>query len=249
MTLVMTQVAPWAILQCSDCRNTEMGYPRKVVDDWSSKHVSLHTQDGVALISYTGIGAFTVGAKRVIMSDWVSDTLHGAGATLAEAYERIRGAATTLFQAFDPAAHIFSIGAFAGDEPCYLEIHNIAGYDTNGKPYPGTEFVITGGRVAEPSVFFPGSGLMAVSEEDQQLLRAHLGAGPERPEDLMAVFADVNKRASKHILYGDAISAVCHTAWIPPQGRTRGGGKQQFFGWGQQGAAGNGIATRKLIWP
>src|SRR5208282_5979082 len=128
MTLVMTQVAPWAILQCSDCRNTEMGYPRKVVDDWSSKHVSLHTQDGVALISYTGIGAFTVGAKRVIMSDWVSDTLHGA--------------ATTLFQAFDPAAHIFSIGAFAGDEPCYLEIHNIAGYDTNGKPYPGTEFVI-----------------------------------------------------------------------------------------------------------
>jgi len=46
MTLVMTQVAPWGILQCSDYRNTDVGaWPPKVTDDWSCKHLSVHTPD------------------------------------------------------------------------------------------------------------------------------------------------------------------------------------------------------------
>ncbi len=238
MTLAMTLVAPWGICQSSDCRNTKTGHPPGLVDDWSPKCLSLHAQDGVALISYTGIGAFTDGAKRVIMSDWVNDTLRSAGATLADSYERIRGEATTLFQEFartaTPTAHIFSIGAFVGEDPCYVEIHNIAGCDPNGTPHASSEFVISGGRLEKPDVFFRGSGSKAVREEDQQLLRAHLRAEPERPEDLMAIFAEVNKRASESVFHGWAISAACHTAWKPPQGRNRGGGKQQYFGWGQQ---------------
>ena len=221
MTLVMTQVSPWGILQCSDYRNTDMGaWPPKVTDDWSCKHLSVHTPDGVALIGYAGVGAFSLGGKRVIMSDWIAETVSGETRSLAGTFEHIRQEATDLFRNICIYPHLFSIGAFDGDHPCYVEIHNIAGCDTTGMPQAGSEFFVTGSRVLLPSIVVVGSGRRAVTEDDQRLLRMRLGVQPERPEELMELFAEVNKRASEHFLYGGTITQLvtlsgCHPRRVP----------------------------------
>ena len=171
------------------------------------------------------------------MSDWIAETLSGATRTLAQTYEQIRQEATTLFQRIGLSPHIphiFCIGAFEGNYPCYFEIHNYAGYDTTGMPQAGDEFFVAGGRVEKPSIFIVGSGQRAITEDDRRLLWIWVGVQPKQPEELMEVFAQVNKRASEDLLYGGTISAACHTAWIPPQSGNPGGERERFFGWGKE---------------
>jgi len=168
------------------------------------------------------------------MSDWVAETVSGETRSLAETFEHIRQQATDLFRQIGMSPHVFSIGAFDGDYPCYVEIHNIAGCDTTGMPQAGSEFFVAGSRVLLPSIVVVGSGRRAVTEDDQRLLRMRLGVQPERPEELMELFAEVNKRASEHFLYGGTISAACHAVWMPRQKSTPGGLIGRVFNWGKE---------------
>jgi hypothetical protein len=54
MTLLITIVAPWGIWQCSDHRLTDV--TAKIRDDFAPKQVTIIAEDGIALLSYTGLG-------------------------------------------------------------------------------------------------------------------------------------------------------------------------------------------------
>jgi hypothetical protein len=58
-----------------------------------------------------------------------------------------------------------------------------------------------------------------------------ISAKPEQPKEFMELLAEVNKRASEHFLYGETISAACHTVWIPPQDDESAGAQGKFFAW------------------
>src|SRR5215203_5332540 len=118
MTLNITIVNQWGIWQCSDLRLTT--WPGgKVVDDYSIKHVAVTATDGVALITYTGLGR--VGGDSV--ADWLRRTIRGESRTIDETLVLIREAATKKLGS--PAAkarihHAFSVGAFARGQPWIL---------------------------------------------------------------------------------------------------------------------------------
>ena len=75
VTLTMTIVAPWGVWQCADHRLVwiERG---KATDreDFSVKHLAIRCPDGVAPISYSGIGALD---RKLHVSDWMRELIRG----------------------------------------------------------------------------------------------------------------------------------------------------------------------------
>jgi hypothetical protein len=228
MTLAMTVAAPWGIWQCSDCRLSDTStYPPIITDDWSLKHVSVITNDGFALVSYTGVGAFRHEGQRKSMSEWITEKLTGEIRTLSQIVEWIRQEASVLFSELGRLPHEFSIGAFRGGVPWFVQVTNIVGFEPSGKPQTGCNFLVNELRVDQPIAWFVGSGKRAVSEDDRRLLSIKIGVQPERPEELIELLAEINRRASEHLIYGGSVSAACHTCWVPPTGGIKG----QFFSW------------------
>ena len=93
MTLTMTIVAPWGVWQCADHRLIWID-GGKVTDreDFSVKHMAVRCPDGVALITYSGIGALD---RKLHVSDWMRELVRGDNRrTVDGTLIRIREAAT-----------------------------------------------------------------------------------------------------------------------------------------------------------
>jgi hypothetical protein len=160
MTLAMTVAAPWGIWQCSDCRLTDTStHPPTITDDWSVKHISVITNDGFALITYTGVGAFVNDGQRIKMSEWLVEKLTGETRTLSQTYEWIRQESSSLFSRGDPLPHQFSIGSFREGCPSFVQITNITGFESSGNPQVGRAFVVNELRIDQPMLWFVGGGV------------------------------------------------------------------------------------------
>ena len=230
MTLAITVAAPWGIWQCSDCRLTDTStHPSTITDDWSAKHISVKTFDGIALITYAGVGAFVYEGERITMAEWVVKQLTGQVLTLQQTYERISEKSTTLFGQDEPVPHGFSIGAFREGVPTIIEISNIRRRDLLAKPHVDRKFVVYERRIDRPTIWYIGSGSSAVNGDDRRLAEIATAVQPERPDDIVELLAAVIQRASQDFSYGKTVSAACHTSWVPPSGAIKG----RFFGWGK----------------
>jgi hypothetical protein len=164
------------------------------------------------------------------MSEWLAEKLTGEIRTLPQTYEWIRQESTIPFKRREPVPHQFSIGAFRGGCPSFVQVTNITGVESSGKPQVGRDFLVNEQRIDRPLVWFVGSGAKAVSEDDRRLLSIKTGVQPERPEELIELLADLNRRTSEHFLHGGTVSAACHSLWVSPTGGIKG----QFFTWEKQ---------------
>lgn len=221
-TLNITIVALWGIWQCSDIRLTRWP-PRKGPDarqDVSIKHVSVHCPDGVALITYAGLGR--VGQDSV--ADWVRKQIRGQSRTLDETLILIREKATVELSRSavrQGIHHIFNIGAFLGGRPWGIVISNVKPAPPFDKGPPIAEFN-TSAEVAtneKPMVLVTGGGRAAITKEDWVLLDEISRRKPERPSDYRQELANIVHRAA---LQGSSasklISKACQTVYIPPEG-------------------------------
>jgi hypothetical protein len=219
VTLTMTIVAPWGVWQCADHRLIwiERG---KVTDreDFSVKHVAVRCPDGVALITYSGIGAL---GRKLHVSDWLRELVRGENRrTVDGTLIRIREAATSDLARPAKAhgvVHWFVVGAFLQRRPWWAAI-------TNQPGPPGSPILDHFETIAEPADNPPrrvvaGKGLEAISAEDWALLDRIKNRRPKRPEDYARVLADIHRRAkqSRHPAR-HAISEGCVTAYMPPIG-------------------------------
>jgi hypothetical protein len=75
VTLTMTIVAPWGVWQSADHRLVwiERGKATER-EDVSVKHLAIRCPDGVALISYSGLGALD---RKLHVSDWMRELVRG----------------------------------------------------------------------------------------------------------------------------------------------------------------------------
>ena len=136
LTLVMSIAAPWGIWQCADHRLTHIdGGSVRTYEDTSVKSVALKCPDGIALISYTGVGA--IGSANLHVSDWLRKLLRGETRSVDESLIYVREAATAILG--KPAArlgipHHFLVGAFLAGQPWVAAIANVP--PSGGAPEP-----------------------------------------------------------------------------------------------------------------
>ena len=79
MTLTMTIVAPWGVWQCADHRLVWIeGGKATEREDVSVKHLAIRCPDGVALISYSGLGRWIASSTcRTGCASWSAATTGG----------------------------------------------------------------------------------------------------------------------------------------------------------------------------
>jgi hypothetical protein len=214
----MTIVAPWGVWQCSDHRvNWIKG--RKVVrnEDDSFKHIQVSCSDGVALITYSGLGAID---NDIYLSDWTRRQLRGETLSVDQSLIRIREQATAKFgrrAAGAGVSHGFLVGAFIQGHPWLVAIWNMQW--PPGSPLLDHFRTEALSAKDEPRLVVFGQAGDAISKDDQALLKRVTQRRPKRPEDYSQVLADVHRRAkhSKHPAR-DTISEQCTTTFMPPSG-------------------------------
>lgn len=220
MTLNITCVAPWGIWQSSDHRISlanARGQFLGVDDDATAKDLHLDCQDGVALITYCGLGR--IGNRSIV--DWARAKLRGEYRTVKESLELLTEKATRqLGRSSARSGHplVFSIGAFVNRDAWFCHIHNVLTVGTL-VPDPTGQFKIAATKIdRDPKVFMTPPGIdAAVSPEDRQMLERVHCVRAKRQEDFQDLLAAVNLRASESS-FGKTISPSCTTTFLPPGG-------------------------------
>jgi hypothetical protein len=214
----MTIVAPWGVWQCSDHRVSWIK-GRKVVrtEDDSFKHIQVSCRDGVALVTYAGLGAID---KDIYISDWTRRQLRGQTLTVDQSLIQIREEATAKFGRRAAAAgvhHAFVVGAFLQGVPWLAAIWNMR-WPPGSPPVDHFETQALSAE-DEPRLLVFGKGGEAIGSEDQALLKRITQHRPKRPEDCSQVLADVHRRAKRSKYPArHTISEQCTTTFMPPSG-------------------------------
>jgi hypothetical protein len=193
----MTIVAPWGVWQCADHRLVwiERGKATER-EDVSVKHLAIRCPDGVALISYSGLGALD---RKLHVSDWMRELVRGDNRrTVDGTLIRIREAATMDLARPAKAhgvVHWFVAGVFLQRRPWWAVI-------TNQPGGPGSPILDHFETIAEPADNPPrrlvaGKGMEAISAEDWALLDRIKMRQPRRPEDYARVLAGIHRRAQQ----------------------------------------------------
>ena len=218
MTLTMTIVAPWGVWQCSDHRVTwiKRGKPIRTEDD-SFKHIQVSCGDGVALITYSGLGAID---NDIHISDWTRRLLRGQSLTVDQSLIRIREEATAKLgrRAADAGIHhAFLVGAFLQRRPWLVAIWNMQ-WPPGSPPLDHFETQAVSAE-EEPRLLVFGSGGDAITDDDRTLLKRITQRRPKRPEDYSQLLAAIHRRA-KHSKHSKrrTISEQCTTTFMPPSG-------------------------------
>ena len=215
----MTIVAPWGVWQCADHRLVwiERGKASER-EDVSVKHLAIRCPDGVALISYSGLGALD---RKLHVSDWTRELVRGQNRrTIDGTLIRIREAATMDLARPAKAhgvVHWFVAGVFLQRRPWWAVITNQPG--GSGSPILDHFETIAEPADNPPRRLVAGKGMEAISAEDWALLDRVKMHRPRRPEDYARVLAGIHRRAqqSRHPAR-HAISEGCVTAYLPPIG-------------------------------
>jgi hypothetical protein len=219
VTLLLGIVTPWGAWMTSDHRLTRLP-GGQLITDTSVKHVGIKASNGIAVVTYTGIGR--VGNED--MSDWLRTTLRGENRALEDTAELIATRASERFGRLALQArvvHAFAMAAFRGGQAFLVTIANTDTPLNVSSPKLRLDFLVTPMRVLHPQRVYGGGGLLAVTPEDRDLLARASGKRPRRPEEFLGLLAAVNRRAARSGRPGSrTMSAACVGAYLPPDGGT-----------------------------
>jgi hypothetical protein len=218
MTLILGLVTPNGFWLSTDYRLTNP-HTGRLFDDWSPKSVTVTCPDGIAIVTYTGVG--TIGFQHT--SRWLSRVLEGKQRTLNESIEQIRDSATTAFNTLrwnrkPECQHIFLVAAFLMGKPWIAAITNVRPEDWRKPPPPMDHFVTDVMPVDKANIIILGIREVVQSERDKDLLRRARQVRPRHPAEYLRLLATINRRAASppipsHLRNG--ISPACETTWLP----------------------------------
>jgi hypothetical protein len=219
LTLLLGIVAPWGMWMTSDHRLTRLP-GGQLVTDTSLKHLGVRASNGIALVTYTGIGR--VGNED--LSDWLRTTLRGENRTLEETADLIAARASDRFGRLALQArvvHAFAMAAYLEGQAFLVTIANTDTPLNASFAKSRREFVVAPLRVLHPQRVYGGGGAHAVTPEDRDLLAHASGKRPRRPDEFLGLLAAVNRRAARSGRRGSrTMSAGCVGAYLPPDGGT-----------------------------
>lgn len=227
MTLTQTIVAPWGIWQCSDYLLTE---PKTgtIIEQWSQKHVNVFCNDGLALITYSGVARFKHDSADV--SDWLADQLNGFAVTISSTVRRIEEVASQHLSKYQ-TPHIFTVAALINDEPWAIEVANVKlgvdWFDLN----PEKSFRTYGERMTDKPLLLVRGLREAISAADWKLLHRETQVRPRHAKRFVKLLAGVNKRAHDHTQFGKYISRECGVDYTVPGIQ---GVRGKSFEWGNK---------------
>jgi hypothetical protein len=204
----------------SDYRLTNL-YTGTLVDDWSPKSITVTCPDGIAIVTFSGVGK--IGPRNT--SHWLTRILEGTQRTLNESIEHIRDTATADFNKLcwtrrPECKHLFLVAAFQRGAPWIAAITNVQPEDWRTPRPPMGHFVVTDvQRVEKPNIIMFGIREAVQLERDKDLLRRARHVRPRNPAEYLRLLATINRRAASPptpalLRYG--ISPACETTWLPP---------------------------------
>ena len=235
MTLVVAVTGPESIWLVADRRLSYEGHPPK---DDARKVMFLDTTDGVAILSYAGLGATALGTEP---ADCMSAVLRGRNLLLEQSL-RVLAEATRhqLPQHLirmpgdtGPAHHVI-VPALLGEEPRLYTIDLVFTHDRKDYNFRYTRHVVDKPSTAKPRTPWlgvGGSGALHLAK-DKKWMRSLLrvvrandrGRVPQRAvaDHLANLNHDVHLRVTD-----ESVGPRCIVAW---RHRTGGGGHQFYTG-------------------
>jgi hypothetical protein len=211
MTLILGLAAPNGFWLSSDYRLTDPS-TGKLVDDWSPKSITVRCSDGVAIMTYCGVGK--IGNEHA--TRWLIRQLEGQRRSLYEAVMRVRDGATVAFKRLGWARspmckHLFIVAAFQWGEPWLAEITNLPPEGWRKDCLPVDHFYADARRIEKPNIIMAGIREAVQLEEDKELLRRARDVRPRHPAEFLRLLATINRRATS-----PGISKACETTWLSP---------------------------------
>jgi hypothetical protein len=203
MTLALTIVSRHGIWQSSDMRLLNVSTGRSAPDG-STKQFRLELHDGVALVTYAGVGQL----HGTHVSNLVVDLLRGQQRTLngtlealvAVANERI---ASELYHLPpDYRIHTFAIGSFRDDKPVFAEVRNV---DIISQSAHSTTLKLRADFTSSKITIGDCEGIASIAgakgfvrQQDRALLHSLRARKPHLHEDRRAVLATVNEHTARN---------------------------------------------------
>jgi hypothetical protein len=210
MTLTITMIRPEGIWQSADNRVTIDG---QLIDDERPKqlHVICPPLPGgpQLLLAFTGLARLPDGTPTI---QWARETLRGEQRFIMPMLEHLRDRLSRDVGRSHLWENllIFSGGIFEGDKRFYVEIRNVE--LKTWKPKREFDFIVC--EVVEPMVFIAGSGQVAVSKEDWDLLRTQSRVRPAKWENHLGLLAAVNRRTAAGKKSMKSVSPWCSASYI-----------------------------------
>jgi len=217
MTLNLMLANRHGIWQSADSRTVDPD-TRRLVDDYSPKQVTIKCRDGTAVIAYTGVGSI----RGVNITDWIRQILRGQNRTVDESLILLRERATADIGPIVAGAkipHVFSVGAFLGERPWFVQVRNYDFFPDSGKVGPPrARFDTFGGPVGAEGAFMALGTPKAVLKADGDTLMRCRAVKPQIPKQFCELLAAINRRASATPAGKIYVSPHCVTTYIPPTG-------------------------------
>jgi hypothetical protein len=238
VTLVLTVNGPESAWVVADRR---LSYAGRMPKDDARKLIFLETTDGVAILSYTGLGATARGTEPAV---WMSSVLRGRNfpleqslGVLAEAMQKQLPPHLLKVPGDRGPTHSVIASAFVGNEPRLYTIDMAFAQDRRRYQFRYTRHVVDASVPAKartPRFARGGSGALYLSGDKQwkrsllRLVRAH-DRGQVSPRTVADYLASLNYRV--HLAVTDrSVGPGCIVAWRHmKEGVHKGGGGHQFY--------------------
>jgi hypothetical protein len=238
MTLVLSVTGPESIWTVADRRLTyDDG---RIVRDNARKIMFLGTTDGVAILSYAGLGATVSDTEP---AEWMSAVLRGRNwqlepslRALAIALERELPSYLSRFRLRDDFSHAVVVPAFVGSESRLYAIDMTVSADGKLARFQHARLVFESEKAPQrtPRVCFSGSGRTVLSKDMSwrrhvlRLVKAY-DRGRVTAETVADALAEINYRVSQK---ERTVGPKCIVAWRNRKGGVlnSGGAHQSYTG-------------------
>lgn len=221
MTLNITPVARWLMIQSSDFRLTSIRNGKRVIESHTAqKQFILHYPKWSGLVCYTGIATYDDGRGfRHDTATWLQSMLeHPPDQQRSpEDVVRVLREANTWLRRIraDQRFHTFTMLAY--DKKGVPRVWVLSTFERPGQP-PKTvgedDLLCTRTRVSGPQCIVTGWA-PAVSKAQKDAILDELAHAPDR-DDMSAAVAIVNREASANA--ADTVSPECIVAALSPDG-------------------------------
>lgn len=231
MTLILTLIRPGeGVWQTVDARLTRGG---KLEDNFASKQISVHRQDGTMLLAYTGLAEVHPSGES--MFDWIRSTLRGNARSvegdMLHLRERLNRDVARAPRRYSEIPLILTAAAVLGTRPDLSKpmqnrrmarwvLTNLTWPDgVTSEPKVVPSFQLEGSWVDEPWAWALGSVRNIVLESDTQAARLRRAAShrPKKPLDYLGLLAAVNRWVAPHSK--GTVSPWCSGTFMPEIGQ------------------------------
>lgn len=208
MTNIITMVRPEGIWQAADNRVTLGG---RIYDDLALKQLHIvfpPLPNGPhALIAFTGLAEMPNGTP---MLQWIRKLLTGETRSAMDTFTLLSQSLTTelIHSKYRYEKLLITGGIIEGAERYYIEISNL-GYGNDSRAQPEFRYDIK--KVIDSMAFVAGSGRLAISQKDKELLTRQLTVRPNKWRDHLGLLASINRRIADK---DSAVSPWCNAVYL-----------------------------------